>query len=108
MPSLQYCIEHAPSIAQQVVNEWSIRAKSGGAASLTSDFKALLEQASQYHALTRDASMRRETYTRLSQGPAADRERDALARESADAERLARAAFAAAYKKFRDDHGSGD
>ncbi|MGO8809190.1 MAG: hypothetical protein ACLQJF_06980 [Candidatus Sulfotelmatobacter sp.] len=104
MLSLEYCIEHAPELAQEIVNEWGRVTSTGNAGTLTSDFKLLSEQACQYQAVKRDTDYRREAYTRSSKDRATDKELQAFLEQDAAKDRAEREVFAKAYKKFRDAH----
>lgn len=60
MLSLEYCIEHTPEFAQEIVNEWGKVMSTGHGAALTPDFRVLSEQARRYQAVKRDTDFRRE------------------------------------------------
>jgi hypothetical protein len=102
MPSLEYCIDHAPEMAQEIVNAWAVSANAAHADNLTPAFKTLLEQACQYLAVKRDTDLRRETYGRRSEDPANDRELQAFLDQDAAKERAQREVFAKACKEYRD------
>jgi hypothetical protein len=102
MSSLEYCFEHAPELAQEIVNAWATSANAAHADNLTPDFRVVLEHASAYVALRRDTALRRETYSRRSQDPANDKELQAFLEEDAAKERAAREVFARECKRFRD------
>ena len=48
MPSLEECLEHADELAKKVVNAWAVNIKTGNAAHVTDDFRALFEKACRY------------------------------------------------------------
>src|SRR4030088_925102 len=101
MRSLEYCIEHADELAQEVVNAWAVNADAGHAADLTADFKALLELACQYHTAKRTADNRRDTFGVVRQrmdGPVP--EFDAALEEVSSQERAARDVFAKAFQEY--------
>jgi hypothetical protein len=102
MTSLEYCIEHAPELAQEIVNAWATSTNAAHADNLTHDFKIVLEQASEYLAVRRDTALRRETYSRRSGDLANDKELQALLEEDAAKEHAARIFFGTECKKFRD------
>ena len=58
--SLEDYIEHADDLAQEVVNASGINARTGNAATLTRDFKALFEIACQYRTARETADNHRE------------------------------------------------
>jgi hypothetical protein len=100
MSSFEYCFEYAPELAQEIVNAWASGAKAEHVDDLTSDFKVVIERASEYLAVRRDMALRRETYSRSD--PTNDKERQVFLEENVAKERAARIVFAMAYKKFGD------
>jgi hypothetical protein len=102
MLSLEYCVEHAPELAQDVVNEWGKVTSTGHGADLTPDFRVLSEHACRYQAVKRDTDFRRDAYSRRSKDPATDKELQAFLEQEAAKERAEREVFAKAYKKYRD------
>ena len=88
MSSLEYCFEHAPELAQEIVNAWATSANAAHADDLTPDFKVVLEQASEYLALRHDMALRRESYSRKSNDPANDKDLQAFLEEDAPKERV--------------------
>jgi hypothetical protein len=102
MSSLEYCIEHAPELALEIVNAWATSANAAHADDLAPDFKVVLEQASDYLAVRRDTALRRESYSRRSSDAANDKELQAFLEEDAAKEHVARVFFGTECKKFRD------
>jgi hypothetical protein len=87
---VEYYIERADELAQQVVNAWAVNVKAGNSALLTDSFKALFEAACQYRTAKAYADQYRK-FNRLSQKDAA---REKTTRES----------FAGAYKEYEEAH----
>jgi hypothetical protein len=97
MSSLAYYIEHAPDLAQNLVNEWARIANARHAENLTPAQKNINEEACQYQAVRRNTDFERK---RLIKRSASAAEQAAfLERE----ERAQREAFGKAYKKFQDN-----
>ena len=87
-PSLEYCIEHADDLAQQVVNKWG--ASGGDAAPLPADFKALFEKACRYR------SAKEMVESQRGSNVVTEVKREQLAAE----EEATRKAFAKSYQDF--------
>jgi hypothetical protein len=88
MHSLEYCLEHADELAQEVVNAWGVNVDAGNAKLLTDNFKALFEITCRYRTARETADNRRQ-FNLLN-------ERDATV------EKKTREAFARAYKDYED------
>jgi hypothetical protein len=90
MRTIETYLEHADELAQEVVNAWGVNMQAGNGPLLTDDFNALLDKACRYRDAKGQADNRRE-FQMLS-------ERDT------DTEKATRQEFAAAYKRFWENH----
>jgi mevalonate kinase len=90
MPPIEEYLQRADELAQEVVNAWGVNMQAGNAASLTDEFKAVLDKACRYRNAKEVADNHRQ-FNMLS-------ERDA------GEETATRQAFAEAYKIFWERH----
>src|SRR5260370_38298657 len=60
MQPLEAYLEHANSLAQDVVNAWGVNVSAGNASDLTPEFKSLLDKACNYQTAKRIADNHRE------------------------------------------------
>ncbi len=94
MQPLEAYLEHANSLAQDVVNAWGVNVSAGNASDLTPEFKSLLDKACNYQTAKRIADNHRE-FGILTEGEEAELQ----------AKRLA---FAEEYKVFHEKHTQKD
>ena len=85
---LEDYVQHAPELAQDVINAWGSNTRAGNAGSLTPEFKALLEKTFAYW----DAKKIAENH----------RENNVLTEQLAHEESVRREAFAMEYKRFHE------
>jgi hypothetical protein len=86
MPPIEKYLEHAPELAQEVVNTWGALAQSR--ASFKPEFSALMDKAHRYRMLTRVVDNHRE--------------HNVLTEETDAEQKAAHHEFALAYKIFRE------
>lgn len=87
---LENYVQHAPELAQDVINAWGSNARAGNAGSFTTDFKALLDKTFAYWDAKKIADNHREN--------------NVLSEKVALEESTTREAFAIEYKRFHEAH----
>ncbi len=86
MRTIEFYLEHADELAQDVVNAWGVNVDAGNAKLLTEEFKALFELTCRYRAARETADNRRQF--------------NLLGELEAASERKTREAFVRAYMDF--------
>jgi len=86
MPSIEWCLEHADELAQEVISTWEAKTEADKPAPVSDDFSALFDKASQYVVAKSNADHRRQ-FPDLNKIDAVE-------------EQATRQAFAEAYKSY--------
>lgn len=92
MPSVEYYLEHADELVQDVVNAWAMNMKAGNTALLTAEFKDLFVKTCWYRTIKSVADNHRELKV--------------LSEQEATEEQTARLAFVEAYMNLHENRAN--